>query len=494
MPIEKYVAIIGGGIGGLSAAFFLQNRLSAGGQYIYKCAVFEKSKRFGGNADTAYLGEERYQKPFADLGVNDFNLNTYRIMVEVLKQLEVEGFKVDYGKLLPTTNFSTSRQAKPPHFSYTDYEMKHPTDFPHKKYLQDVHDGWKHFEERAYKVMHDPTYRNMSVGEFLREPGFNDNFRDLNILPRINGMYFMDDGLPQDMPILGVMSYYHLQEGVGDKTAPDPDRQYFKKGASDWINQLVGALKKRGVKMYLDDAPTVIPRSPTELHVLSRHSSRLSWDYVISAVYADQVPNVIVAGLPPMMPTLLAQFRYFTSISIVHEYEDAMPPEQEQWRTYNILIHQEQARMLRPYTIAYVCKMHQGEDKAEPPFVSLSPSVPIPDGDILEMIDMDTGEMVKAVAYLRHNLVSVDTLAAQRMMDAFQGHNNIYFTGGWTKGAGLHEETLSTSLDIANRIRGYFVIGQSHSYSDMDPEYTPKYIRDSFVKGPVEVLSDGFWD
>ena len=193
------------------------------------------------------------------------------------------------------------------------------------------------------------------------------------------------------------------------------------------------------------------------------------------------------------MPTLLAKFRYFTSISIVHQYEDAMP--QDQWRTYNILIHQEQARRLRPYTIAYVCKMHQGEESKKPPYVSLSPSVPIPDSDIKDMIDMDTGKKVKAVAYLRHNLVSVDTLAAQRMLDAFQDNNNhIYFTGGWTKGAGLHEEILSTSLDIANRIRGYFVIGDSNSYSDRDPEYTPKYIRDSFVKGDVKVLPDGFWD
>lgn len=494
MPIEKHVAIIGGGIGGLSAAYFLQNRLSADGRFVFKCAVFERRKRWGGNADTAYL-ETLFQPPFADLGVNDFNLNTYHIMKSVLEQLAKDGFPVPYANLLDKTNFSTSRQNQYQSISYAASEIPEWEKFKSTKpYLKDINDGWNAFKKAAHGVMHDPKYRYMSVGEFLEgPPAYGDAFRDYNILPRINGMYFMDDGLPQDMPILGVMSYYHLQEGIGDASAPKPDRKYFVNGASDWVRQLVRALEKRGVEMYLDDAPTVIARSPTELHVLSRHSSRVSWDYAISAVYADQVPNVIAAGLPPLMPTLLAQFRYFTSISIVHNYEDVMPPPKERL-TYNILIHQQEARMLRPYTIAYVSKMHQGEETKDAPFVSLSPSIPIPEDDIFEMVDVATGDKIKSVAYFRHNMVSIDSLAAQRMMDAFQGHNGIYFTGGWTKGAGLHEEILSTSLDVANRIRGYFVPGQSHSYSERDPEYVPKYVRDSFETRDVEVLPPGFWD
>ncbi len=48
------MAIVGGGIGGLSAAYYLQGGQSPDGD-TYTCEVFEKSGRIGGNGFSAYF-------------------------------------------------------------------------------------------------------------------------------------------------------------------------------------------------------------------------------------------------------------------------------------------------------------------------------------------------------------------------------------------------------------------------------------------------------
>jgi hypothetical protein len=245
--------------------------------------------------------------------------------------------------------------------------------------------------------------------------------------------------------------------------------------------------------------------------VKSRQGSQ-KYDYVITAVYADEVAQVVQQGLPALLPPILARFRYINSISIAHDYEPAMPPEKTEWETFNIRIFQPGARMLRPYIINYVELKHQGQpDPKDSWFVSLDPVVPIPTDRIRPMLDLDGGQPARAAVYFRHNLVTTDSLMAQRLLHQYQGkdaglrkrdaphgdgerdtRNNLFYTGGWTNGAGLHEETLATSINIAQIIRGFTGV-MHHTYSRDDPKHVPEYIRNSFETAPKQVVPRGFW-
>ncbi|HLM69360.1 MAG TPA: FAD-dependent oxidoreductase, partial [Longimicrobium sp.] len=386
VPAVKHVAIVGAGIGGLAAAYYLHGRKSADGRTEFRCAVFDRSERVGGNGLTAYL-DHPFAGKFADLGVNDFNLGTYHLMGDLLAQLEADGFKVEHRALNDSACFFTAPGDKlQPARTFTSEQLdaiEHGEVRDPDPVLARIVKDRTRFKGMVGDVMAEPEYAAMSVGEFLDggpgRPAFSADFRDLYVLPRINGMYFMGETTPQDMPIRGVMSYYMLQEGWGTKAKLD--RRYFAKGCTDWFTQLCKALDKRGVDFYLGEQPVVIAREGRPPHVQSSKTRRVEWDHVIMAVPADEVPNVVVLGLEPMISVLLAQFPYINSIAVAHTWPEVMPARKEHWRTYNILIRPPQARMLRPYTISYVEAMHQGEKTVPNPFwlVTEDPHTPIPD-------------------------------------------------------------------------------------------------------------------
>lgn len=505
---EKHVAIIGGGVAGLAAAYFLHGRTNAGGDTVFRCTVFDKSERLGGNCFSAYLGQTPYEPPFGDLGVNDFNTDRYKLFMAVLQQLEADGYPVPHAPLIDTTTWYTPRGVTQGARTYTDAEMAHWEQHPEKPWLEPIAKDWDRFQDVAYDVLHDPKYADMSVDDFIRDQGYSEDFAEYNLRARINGMYYMNARSPGSMPIRAVMSYYHLQEGLGDhkKTASiraaaakndsSSPRHYFVDGASQWIAQLVRCLTDRGVELRLGDSPTAWLDPSRGWRVLSAatpSAGRESFDHVVSAVYADVVSQVVALGLPPLMSTMLAHFSYFDSMSIVHDDDAMLPTDPAAWSTYNILVYPPGTRSLRPYTITYVEQKHQGHDTNAPPYITLTPFGAVQERGIPEMIDLPGADRIKAVTYLRHNTLTLDAMAVQRLLPGIQGENNLWFTGGWTNGAGLHEEILAQSREIALRIRDIFIIGEhGASYRDDDPTYVPKHIRDSFESAP-KVLPAGFW-
>ena len=96
------VAIIGGGVSGLSLAYYLQKLGGKAAQQI-EITLFERKATLGGNAETVWvdLGNRRQpgkpESPYrrwADLGVNDVNLATYHRLRTVLSEIgELERMK-----------------------------------------------------------------------------------------------------------------------------------------------------------------------------------------------------------------------------------------------------------------------------------------------------------------------------------------------------------------------------------------------------------------
>ena len=77
------VAVIGSGISGLSAAYFLSKK--------YKVDLFEKEDRFGGHSHTIDIKlNEDTNKILADIGFIVFNKNTYPNLINFFKEIEVE--------------------------------------------------------------------------------------------------------------------------------------------------------------------------------------------------------------------------------------------------------------------------------------------------------------------------------------------------------------------------------------------------------------------
>lgn len=436
------VAIIGGGASGLGAAMFLH------GVDGIECTVYEKADYFGGNVFSAYTGSQSFAQPFGDLGVNDFNQSTYRLFNSVLDLLKEAGYPVRTEKLLDTTLFFTGKGQQPALF-YTYAQMEESTD----GLLGQIRKDWKLFSLTIKDNLKDPEIRAMTVDEFCNQVGqdgqrrYSELFCNYNLKPRINGMYYTNGENPGNMSINGVMMYYALQENISNPSAGNT-RLYFTDGASSWIRAAVQYLQDRGAGLVKNTAVQV-RRLSGRWQVFRQDGQTDVYDVVISALPADQLYAVFGPSLPTEVSKIAGWVRYLSSTSYFHTDPSVLWVDRADWSTYNISIQNPAQMTDRPYVITYVSKMHQGHDDAAPPFVSVDPKDLDPAKIKTMFATPSSNEKAPAKKTLRHNTLFPINIHDQQELHKLQGADGLYFTSGWTAGAGLHEEVLLQSLYIS---------------------------------------------
>ncbi|MBD9527453.1 FAD-dependent oxidoreductase [Paracoccus sp. PAR01] len=456
------IAIIGGGIGGLAAAWNIiltarQKNPSA----VPRITVLEASDRFGGNVDTFDFtfgnGPDGTIDRWADLGVNDFNVTAYTNIVAVMNQI---GFKAgtDYLPLEDSTSYSTGDGS----ICFADSASAWWGTAIDKALAASVNDFMQVAGVDATK--NAGQFATTTISEYIdmvgptRSPPWDARLGPQVIYPRINGMYFVTELGPRGMPFLAVMHYYAIQEGAGGKPA---NRCYFVGGASRWINQLVAYMTATMPEITFVQNYRASASLEDGLFTISNDLAPTSQPFrakkLVLAAHADSSLIAVKQGLPGEVASAMASIEYTNGISVAHTDSRLLPVNCNAWSTYNILIHQPGAVAQMPYTINYVANRHQNDaqnplyDKFGYPlfFVSVNPYRPIPDDLVLK-----DAQGNPAVQNLRHNVLDFATLQAQAVCLKNQGVNGIYYAGGWTQGAGLHEECWVQGQDVAKLILG----------------------------------------
>ena len=449
------VAIVGAGICGLLTAYLLTKKKPDA-----LITLFEKSDRVGGNVHTVdfAVGQSDSQVKYrwADLGVNDFNIVTYKNIAALMDELGITYKPIEDSAAYSTLDGAISYVIDPGYQAGS----RNATTMP-----APVQKGFDNFSKQAPIDYQDPTFAEFSIAEYIqyRNTHNSDNDPDFypaefvhyNLYPRINGMYFVHDMTPATMSFVAIMGYYSLQEGFG---SGPPERVYVEGGCQTWVNALLEKLLDQGVAVVLNTQVQVFAR-PDGVDLLTNHNSIEHFDAVVMACHASTCLKLIRQGITDNIVNVLSQFDHYNSIAVAHTYAPLLPPDRNIWRTYNILIHGDDTQLC-PYTISYVCNRHQN-DAANPNcnrfrnpefFVTLNPAIPIPDSYVLKQADG-----TPAVTHFTHNIVNVATSKAQKFLwsgygTGIQGQNNLYFTGGWTVGTGLHEECYQSAAKVVNRL------------------------------------------
>jgi predicted NAD/FAD-binding protein len=450
------IAIVGGGVSGLATAFYLTQHTD------HHVTIFDKAEQLGGAAHTLQVQIGHTQR-WVDMGVNDFNASTYHLLKQFLDDLHVP-----YCPLQDTTSFSTPDGS----ISYT-IDGQWNTQAPSM-----ITDAYNRFISEAPGDANNQAYAGWSIAQYLESKGYPPEFGRWNIFPRVNGMYFAQDTTPETMPFAGIMHYYVLQEGFG--TSAVVDRQYFDGGSGLWIQALFNTLRATDrVKFVFGE--TVQVAASSDKVTIRTSTDQQTFDLCVLACHADIALKMLVGGVTNEMVQVLSAFDYRNSVAVAHTYAPLLPADKNAWRTYNITIH-DNYQQLRPYSINYVCNLHQNDPKNprrnhfdEPYFfVSLNPQVPIPDRYVLNTLD---GK--KAVAYFPHNVLTVEALQAQAQLPAVQGQNNLFFTGGWTVGAGLQEECLESARSVAQHILTGKANYELHYSLGAGDAYAPIHLRNA---------------
>jgi hypothetical protein len=426
------VAIIGGGVSGLSLAYYLQKFGSEAARQI-EVTLFERKATLGGNAETVWvnLGNRRIPgKPetpyrrWADLGVNDVNLATYHRLRTILAEIgELERMKPlensecyfsrDGGIALTDDRDLVRGVSDPAHeLSLVDggrlavliavvhrsaINLVESRRITPRYTVDDFFDGCV----AAPAEMLGEAAEQLSATIDWDDPELSarlERIRHSIYYPRISAMYFADDRGPGGMPLQAPFEYYRIQEG-----GSPPDRRYFEHGAQHWLEALASHLVNpltpgpqvkilRGIDVEASlstQGVTLTERAPGE--------RRWEADLLIMATHAEDALPLLTFGdglseTQRELQHILGKVRYTRSFGVCHTSAARLPPNRNLWRTYNIEVRNPEDTFF-PYRIDYVANRHQNDaenpcyDRAGLPqyFVSLVDDLNrIPRGEMLD--------------------------------------------------------------------------------------------------------------
>ena len=539
----KNVAVIGGGISGLSTLYYLIDRINKTGQSL-SITLYESKNALGGNAETVtvdlgLLVQGQTATPYqrwADLGVNDMNLTAYpdteALMRTVgyldnLKPLQnTECYWSDDGQVALTDDTDLNYGVSDPAFNlgYVDggkfsqlIKVVHQTglDAVQNPSLPTSYTVGNFFSDciSQPQSLLSAAADKLGIRIDWQDPALKQrlsNIRDWIYYPRISAMYFTDDRGPDLMPLAAPFNYYRIQEGGSQQ----PQRRYFNGGAQKWLEMLAAYIRTQMVSSQVrvtinrNNPVTAVNLSVNRVSVQTAQGSS-DYDLCIMATHADDALKVLNFGgdLAPQADFLkktLLKVRYTQSYAVCHTYAGCMPHNKNNWRTYNVPLRS--ASQSKAYNIHYVVNLHQNDhntpayDHAGLPlyFVSLVDNLQaIPPQSILNRVDtletlpeevrsvlpkatlqrmqntalhsgythqleeVPEGLQDKAWTMFKHNVLDANCMQAQNDLQNYHVDVGriiasgqlpacrLLFAGGWTHGAGLHEQCLQQSQQIS---------------------------------------------
>ena len=403
------VAVIGSGISGLSAAYFLSKK--------YKVDLFEKEDRFGGHSHTIDIKlNEDTNKIHADIGFIVFNKKTYPNLINFFKEIDIE---------IEKSNMSLSFMSKDIDLEYCGKGLKGI--FSHKKNLFNF-DFFKMFLEilKFYKKSSKLNEFNedISLGEYLVNEKHSEYFINYHLIPMVSAIWSMPPYDAKKMPIKFFMKFFqnhglfNLRKRPQWYTVKNRSRQY--------VNKVIEKISGEHFKNYKIEK---IKRISNFVRIFyGSENEYFDYDKVIIATHADEAKKMI-EDKSEEEAKILGSFQYKKNLAIIHSDEVVMPQKRFNWSAWNTSISKKNS------SVTYWLNLLQNFKINKNIFLTLNP---------FEQINTD--KIIKKVEFT-HPYYDHNTLKNQKNLHLIQNKKNILFCGSYF-GYGFHEDGIKSTLEM----------------------------------------------
>ena len=397
------IAIIGGGVSGLSTAYYLQ-QAALQAQRPLNITVFEAKSLLGGNADTVVVdlgnyygqsgGPQQAYVRWADLGVNDANLATYLNMKAIMQQIgylqnmkplqDTACYFAPSGARTLTDDDALTLGVSDPRFALSaadDGRLEPLMQVVHQTALNlldsiapdyTVADYFDACIASPYTML-SAAAEQLNISIDWNDPGLPQRIaqvRDEIYFPRISAMYFTDPRGPAGMPLQSPFQYYQVQEG-----GVTPQRCYFDHGAQHWLEALADWMTAQSNALVnvsiRTECPANVYLSGSLVLVGGSRATAQAYDVCVTGTHADDTLALLhwddaYSDWAEQVAAILSAVRYSGGYAVCHTASSRLPPNRNTWRTYNIPMRPA-SNSLYPYEIDYVVNLHQN-DPANPQY------------------------------------------------------------------------------------------------------------------------------
>ena len=308
------IAVIGSGIAGMSAAWLLSK--------AHDITVYEKAGRIGGHSNTVDVPTAQGLTQ-VDTGFIVYNNITYPNLVALFDHLSVptkasdmsfgvslRGGAQEYSSVGLSEFLCNGRNLASPRFWSMTWDLLR---------------FYQHAPLDLLRAREDM----ISLGDYLKQRGYGDAFRDDHLLPQAAAIWSASLGEIRHYPACAFVRFFENHGLL--KLSGRPKWRTVEGGSRAYVEKLTAAYADR---VRLNTGAVSVRRDASGAEVRDATGATQRFDHVVIATHGDEA-LAMLSDADAQERRLLGAFRYAKNRAVLHTDAALMPKRQALWASWN---------------------------------------------------------------------------------------------------------------------------------------------------------------
>lgn len=416
------IAIVGSGISGLTAAYYLQDK--------HDITLFEANDYIGGHTHTHQV-ESQSGTLRIDTGFIVFNDRTYPHFCKLLGELNVKA---------QNTDMSFGVKCDQSGLEYRGADLNglfaQRSNIFNYKYLCLLKDLLRFNQQSAH--LNEDQNESQTVGDFFGENRYHPYFINKYFLPMASAIWSCPTSAILDFPIQFIVDFYH-HHGLLSVTNR-PQWKVIQNGSKSYIDPLIAKFKDR---IQLSNPVHSLKRRGPQNIELRTKANADTFNHVIFACHSGQALKILGPSTTNIEKEVLGAFPYGENTAILHTDVSVLAKNKRARACWNYHIPQQiiqdKQQQLPKATVSYYMNLLQDLRTPEHYCVTLNPTV-----------EIATNKIIKTLKY-EHPIFSKGRKVFQKRHSELINQQDRSFCGAYW-GNGFHEDGVASALRVCSKL------------------------------------------
>ncbi|MCX7712602.1 MAG: FAD-dependent oxidoreductase [Chthoniobacterales bacterium] len=421
----QHIAIIGSGIAGLTAAYYLRP--------FAQITILEKNTHFGGHTNTRIIEENGIKLPI-DTGFIVFNKVTYPNLLRLFQELGIhyQPAEMSFSLRHDIANLEYNGSSLLKLFGQLQ-NLFRPRFY---RFLCEVLKFFR-ISHHTLKNSHSTPPAHQTLHQFVQANKLSQDFYDWYLLPMSSALWSTAPSQINDFPAQTLLRFFHNHGFLGIFT----HHRWFtvKNGAHSYVQKILNQPGIHAIHCPIHR----IRQTDHNVEVLPLSGSPLRFDRVILATHADQA-LALLESPSQLQIELLSPFHYQKNHAILHTDTSVLPKHRSIWASWNFLVRQNPHPPQKiEATVHYWMNALQRLPTRKNYIVSLNSHHFISPQSILYETTYEHPTFTSQTETIQPRLHQLNSISPNQ---------KIYFCGSYFR-YGFHEDACWSALQLAKTLR-----------------------------------------
>jgi predicted NAD/FAD-binding protein len=414
LPSGQKIAVVGGGVAGIVAAYLLQQR--------HEVTLFEQNDYLGGHTHTIEITEGPDAGTAVDTGFIVLNDATYPLFQKFLAQLGVKTRVSDM-------SFGYQSHKSGLVYAGTDInglfaQRRNLVNPRFLRFLLEI----ARFCRQALDDLENETLPQVSLGDYLQKGRFSSYMIDNYLTPMAAAIWSTPIERVVDFPV-GPFLYFLRNHGLLS-LRNRPQWRTVTGGSYTYVKAFTKTFQG---EMHLSTSVKAIRREDQRVVLTLGKGPAFICDQVVIASHADQALRLLEVPTA-LEQRLLSAWRYQKNHTVLHTDSSVLPKIKHAWASWNFIREPNGDAESLVYVTYYMNRL-QGLDVGKDYCVTLNCRGSLRGGQVIAEMDY------------HHPLYTQESMATQDELPQLNGQNRTFFCGSYF-GYGFHEDAVRAGAAV----------------------------------------------